>query len=84
MAGSRSANSHTLDSVVPELEGAAGLLRAEIDALAREEEELRASVSRAVGGLSDLRYGKLGSSKLRGEVVDGLEALEEACGRKLG
>jgi len=32
-----------------------------------------------VGGLSDLRYGRLANGKLREEILEGLGRLEQAC-----
>ncbi|PNY26106.1 Uncharacterized protein TCAP_03949, partial [Tolypocladium capitatum] len=70
---------HSLGSIVPELDGAAGALEAEIKQLEEEEAALLASLKQTVGGLSDLRYGKLANGRLRDEVLDGLDSLQEAC-----
>lgn len=70
---------HTINSIVPELDGAAGALEAEIAQLEEEEATLTESIRRTVGGLSDLRYGKFANGKLRDEIVDGLASLQEAC-----
>lgn len=64
---------------MPELDGAAGALEAEIARLEEEEAALTESIRQTVGGLSDLRYGKLANAQLRDEVVDGLASLQEAC-----
>lgn len=73
---------HTLDSVMPELEGAAGALQAEIARLEEQEAELTESIAAIVGGLSDLRHGRLKNPGLREDVLDGLTTLQEACDRK--
>ncbi|PHH85019.1 hypothetical protein CDD83_1029 [Cordyceps sp. RAO-2017] len=70
---------HTLPSIVPELDGAAGVLEADVRRLRDEEAALLAALGHTVGGLSDLRYGKLANGKLREQVLDGLESLEHAC-----
>lgn len=70
---------HSLRSVVPELDGAAAALEAEIERLRADEAALLASVRQAVGGLSDLRYGKLANGQLGDQVLDGLSSLQEAC-----
>ncbi|KAM4059156.1 cnl2/NKP2 family protein [Hirsutella rhossiliensis] len=77
-SGARGAR-HTVRSVVPELDGAAEALEAEIRQLRDEEAALMASVKQTIGGLSDLRYGKLANGKLRGEVLDGLDSLQQTC-----
>ncbi|KAF4507195.1 hypothetical protein G6O67_005858 [Ophiocordyceps sinensis] len=82
VGGARGAR-HTVRSVVPELDGAAEALEAEIRQLREEEAALMASVRQTVGGLSDLRYGKLANGKLRGEVLDGLDSLQRACHDKV-
>lgn len=68
-----------LHAVVEELDGAVDELSAEVSQLQREEAELLASLRRTVGGLSDLRYGRLANGKLREQVHEGLAVLEEAC-----
>lgn len=73
---------HSLNSVIPELEGAVGALEAEIKRLEEEEAALQESIQQTIGGLSDLRYGKLANGKLRDEIVDGLKSLQEACENK--
>ncbi|KAL6804625.1 Cnl2/NKP2 family domain-containing protein [Trichoderma sp. SZMC 28013] len=73
---------HSLNSVIPELEGAVGALEADIKRLEEEEAALQESIQQTIGGLSDLRYGKLANGKLRDEIVDGLKSLQEACENK--
>ncbi|KAM0264713.1 hypothetical protein ACHAQJ_000538 [Trichoderma viride] len=73
---------HNLNSVIPELEGAVGALEAEIKRLEEEETTLQQSIQQTIGGLSDLRYGKLANSQLRDEVIDGLKSLQETCESK--
>ncbi|KAM0483309.1 hypothetical protein ACHAPX_002764 [Trichoderma viride] len=73
---------HSLNSVIPELEGAVGALEAEIKRLEEEEAALQESIQQTVGGLSDLRYGKLSNGNLRDEIIDGLKSLQETCESK--
>ncbi|KAL7819255.1 Cnl2/NKP2 family domain-containing protein [Trichoderma aethiopicum] len=73
---------HSIHSVIPELEGAVGALEAEIQRLEQEEATLQESIQQTIGGLSDLRYSKLANGKLRDEIVDGLKTLQEACESK--
>lgn len=73
---------HTLSSVIPELEGAAGALEAEIEKLQEEEAALLESVQQTVGALSDLRYGKFSNGQISDEVIDGLKNVEAACKNK--
>ncbi|KAH7192085.1 Cnl2/NKP2 family protein-domain-containing protein [Fusarium flagelliforme] len=73
---------HTLHSVIPELEGAAGALEAEIEKLQEEEAALLESVQQTVGALSDLRYGKFSNGQISDEVIGGLKNVEAACENK--
>ncbi|KPM44263.1 hypothetical protein AK830_g2261 [Neonectria ditissima] len=73
------ASKHTLTSIIPELDGAAGALEAEIEQLVREEAALLESVKQTIGGLSDLRYGKFANSEIKDEIIDGLKNVEGAC-----
>lgn len=70
---------HDLKSLVPELDGAAAALEADIAKLQEEEAALTESIRRTVAGLSDLRYGKFANGQLRDEVLDGLMSLESTC-----
>nr|RBQ90237.1 hypothetical protein FVER53263_04674 [Fusarium verticillioides] len=73
---------HTLNSVIPELEGAAGALHAELAHLKEEEAILLDSVQQTIGGLSDLRYGKFANGRISEGVIDGLKNVEAACENK--
>jgi centromere-localized protein 2 len=73
---------HTLNSVIPELEGAAGALEAEIERLREEEAALLESVQQTVGALSDLRYGKFANGQISEEIINGLKTVEAACENK--
>jgi len=68
-----------LESVLPEMESAAQDLEAELRLLEAEEARLLASVKQTVGGLSDLRYGRLSNPQLRDQVVQGLQSVQETC-----
>lgn len=70
---------HTLYSVVPALEEATALVEDEIQRLDDEAERLLEEIQGTVGGLSDLRYGKLANGKLPEQVLEGLNRLEESC-----
>jgi centromere-localized protein 2 len=74
-----SANKHSLDSILPEMESAVSELEAELQLLQEEEASLLASIQQAVGAMSDLRYGRLANSELPEQVLDGLANLEEIC-----
>ncbi|KAK5997233.1 hypothetical protein PT974_02587 [Cladobotryum mycophilum] len=80
-AGLKSAK-HSLNSVIPELEGAVGAVEDEIRRLGEEEEALKESIKQTIGGLSDLRYGKLANGQLKDDILDGLTSLQEVCENK--
>ena len=67
---------YTAASIVPALEEAVRGLEAEVGAMEEEREGLRREMEGIVGGLSDLRYGKL----RKGEGEEVLEALREVEG----
>jgi len=73
---------HTLTSILPELEGAAGDIEEEIRRLDEEAETLLGEMRSTVGGLSDLRYGRLANGQLREEVLGGLSRLENSCDKR--
>lgn len=81
VSGAASAK-HTLNSVIPELEGAAGVLHAELAYLKEEEATLLDSVQQTIGALSDLRYGKFANGRIGEGVIDGLKNVEAACENK--
>lgn len=70
---------HSLATIVPELENAAEDAEAEIRMLDEEEAKLLQRVRQTVGGLSDLRYGRMSNSQLREEILEGLKNVEETC-----
>ncbi|KAF5024928.1 hypothetical protein F66182_3012 [Fusarium sp. NRRL 66182] len=78
-ASGAASTKHTLNSVIPELEGAAGALEAEIEKLNQEEAALLESVQQTIGALSDLRYGKFANGQISEEIIDGLKNVEAAC-----
>lgn len=85
MFGSDSAakkSKHTLDSILPELEGAGDALEAEIARLEQQEADLKDEIAKTVGDLSDLRTGSFANQQLPDQVLDGLESLREVCDRK--
>lgn len=51
----------------------------EIRRLEEEAEGLLEQMRGTVGGLSDLRYGRLANGKLRKQVLEGLNRLETSC-----
>ena len=64
------------------MEGAINELEAEMQLLEEEEAALLASVRQTVGGMSDLRYGRLANGQLPEQVLDGLGNLQEICKAK--
>ena len=76
------AKPHTLNSIIPELESAAEDVEDEIRRLDEEAEILLEEMRSTVGGLSDLRYGRLANGQLREQVLEGLERLEKSCEKK--
>lgn len=66
-------------SIIPELESAAEEVEDEVRRLEEEAETLLEEMKGTVGGLSDLRYGRLANGQLREQVLEGLERLEAAC-----
>jgi len=73
---------HTLTSILPELESAVDDINDEIGRLEEEIETLLEEIRSTVGGLSDLRYGRLANGQLREQVLEGLARLEIACDKK--
>jgi len=57
-------------------------VEAELQRLEAEEAQLLESAKQTVGNLSDLRYGRLSNSKLREQVLEGLQNVQETCERK--
>jgi centromere-localized protein 2 len=54
----------------------------EIRRLDEEAERLLEEMRGTVGGLSDLRYGRLANGELREQVLEGLERLESSCDKR--
>jgi centromere-localized protein 2 len=50
--------------------------------LEQEAELLLEDMRSTVGGLSDLRYGRLANPQLKKQVLEGLGRLESACERR--
>ncbi|KAG6037574.1 hypothetical protein E4U41_004908, partial [Claviceps citrina] len=75
---------HTLQSILPDLEGAAGALEDEMQQLHDDEERLIASIAQTVDSLGALRYGGFSTEGLGGLVGGALEALREECVGKMG
>lgn len=73
------ANPHSLKSILPELETAAENIEDEIRKLEEESAVLLEEMQNAVGGLSDLRYGRFANGQLREQVIENLERLEASC-----
>ncbi|CZS99361.1 uncharacterized protein RAG0_07708 [Rhynchosporium agropyri] len=70
---------HTIASILPELESAVEEIEDEIRRLDEESEAILAQMQRTVGGLSDLRYGRMANGHLREQVLEGLQRLEDSC-----
>lgn len=73
---------HTLTSILPELESAVDDVQDQIRRLDEEGETLLEEMRNTVGGLSDLRYGRLANGQLREQVLEGLERLQKSCEEK--
>ncbi|KUJ18229.1 uncharacterized protein LY89DRAFT_644230 [Mollisia scopiformis] len=73
---------HTLNSILPELSSAIEDVEDEIRRLDEEAETLFEAMQSTVGGLSDLRYGRLANSQLKEQVLEGLERLESSCEKR--
>ncbi|KAK8134404.1 hypothetical protein PG984_006416 [Apiospora sp. TS-2023a] len=73
---------HTLMTILPELDAAAIDMEQEVQKLEEEEAALLQSVKQTVGNMSDLRYGRFSNSNLQGEVLDGLNSIQEVCKSK--
>lgn len=75
---------HSTASLLDEMEAACANIEREIGDVDREADGLLSGLQDTVGGLSDLRYGKLQGpagmeSNIGEEAVRGLEHLEDAC-----
>ncbi|EKD21401.1 uncharacterized protein L3040_000563 [Drepanopeziza brunnea f. sp. 'multigermtubi'] len=73
---------HTLISILPELQEAVEDVEDGIRRLDEEAEALLEEMRRTVGGLSDLRFGRLANAHLREQVLDGLKRMEDTCDKK--
>ncbi|KAI9775527.1 MAG: hypothetical protein M1839_001068 [Geoglossum umbratile] len=75
--------SHTLSSIIPEMETAATDLEEELKALEREASNALVRINAVIGDLSDLRYGRFdnptGGEDVAETVLEGLRNLEEVC-----
>lgn len=72
----------SLSSILPELESAVQDLKAEVQRLEAEESHLFQNAKQTVGNLSDLRYGRLANGKLRDQIMEGLQNVQETSERK--
>jgi centromere-localized protein 2 len=52
----------------------------EVRRLEEEADALLEQIRGTVGGLSDLRYGRLANGQLREQVLEGLSRLDSSCG----
>lgn len=73
---------HDLDTLIPEMDSAVASIEADIQTLEAEEAALRDAIQQTVGGLSDLRYGRLSNQRLPDEVIQGLKTLQAQCDTK--
>ena len=64
------------------MEAAVEDIEDELRRMEEETETLLEEIRDTVGGLSDLRYGRLANLQLREQVLDGLQRLETACENK--
>ncbi|OTB01048.1 hypothetical protein M426DRAFT_225165 [Hypoxylon sp. CI-4A] len=73
---------HTLMTILPDMDEAVTDMEHEIQAIEQEEAALLESIRKDVGDLSDLRYGRFSNTKLKDEVLDGLQRIQDVCERK--
>ncbi|KAJ6779611.1 hypothetical protein PWT90_05625 [Aphanocladium album] len=73
---------HTLDSILPELDGASGAIEAEIAKLQQQEADLKEAIANTINDLGSLRTGDFTNPELPNQVLDGLEKLQDICNRK--
>ncbi|KAG6211733.1 hypothetical protein E4U09_007676 [Claviceps aff. purpurea] len=73
---------HTLQSILPDLEGAVGALEDEIQQLHDDEEQLLASIAQTVDSLGNLRYGSFSDPRVNDLAREGLVTLQEECDKK--
>ncbi|KAG6008526.1 hypothetical protein E4U21_004366 [Claviceps maximensis] len=73
---------HTLQSILPDLEGAAGALEDEIQQLHDDEEQLIASIAQTVESLGSLRYGDFSNPRINELVGEELVTLQQECAKK--
>lgn len=71
-----------MTSILPELESAVEDVQDEIARLDQEADTLLEELKGTVGGLSDLRYGRMANGQLREQVLEGLARLEGACDKR--
>lgn len=69
-------------SILPDMDEAITDMEREIQTIEQEEATLLESIKQAVGNMSDLRYGRFANPKLKDEVLDGLERLQNTCEHK--
>ena len=67
---------------MPELERAAEEIEDDLRRLDDEAEVLLEEMRGTIGGLSDLRYGRLANGQLREQVLEGLARLESSCDKR--
>lgn len=83
---SPNSQSHSLESVIPDLETACTDVEVELDRLKQDIDGVTKGIGMAISDLSDLRYGKLSQAPgstdlLTDDILQGLERLDEVSGR---
>ncbi|KAI1389034.1 Cnl2/NKP2 family protein-domain-containing protein [Hypoxylon trugodes] len=73
---------HTLQTILPDMDNAITDIEREIETMEQEEASLLESIKQAVGNMSDLRYGRFANPKLKNEVLDGLQRIQDVCESK--
>ena len=68
-----------MKSIIAEMESAAEKTENEVRRLDEEAQALLEEMRATVGGLSDLRYGRLANGQIREQVLEGLHRLESSC-----
>ncbi|KAJ8119300.1 hypothetical protein O1611_g10637 [Lasiodiplodia mahajangana] len=73
---------HSLQSIIPDLDSAVLDVESSLQKLEAEESALLESIKQTAGNMSDLRYGRLSNPNLTGEVIDGLNGIQDTCKQK--
>ncbi|EPE35255.1 hypothetical protein GLAREA_10952 [Glarea lozoyensis ATCC 20868] len=70
---------HSLSSILPDLESATIQLEEDVRRLEEEANAVLDGIHGMIGGLSDIRYGRLANTALPEQVIDDLTVLQSSC-----